>query len=89
MWIKCLAEGQKCRGTDGNRTRNPLIQSQGFNPIYHGTVRLTIYSNAAVYGEKLVRCIQSLVYFHFFEALNGAFEVQFLSGIHFTPYQRH
>ena len=37
MWIKCLAEGQKCRGTDGNRTRNPLIQSQGFNPIYHGT----------------------------------------------------
>ena len=37
MWIKCLAEGQKCRGTDGNRTRNPLIQSQGINPIYHGT----------------------------------------------------
>ena len=37
MWIKCLAEGQKCRGPDGNRTRNPLIQSQGFNPIYHGT----------------------------------------------------
>ena len=37
MWIKCLAEGQKVPGIDGNRTRNPLIQSQGFNPIYHGT----------------------------------------------------
>ena len=24
-------------GIDGNRTRNPLIQSQGFTPIYHGT----------------------------------------------------
>ena len=37
MWIKCLAEGQKVPGIDGNRTWNPLIQSQGFNPIYHGT----------------------------------------------------
>ena len=37
MWIKCLAEGQKVPGIDGNRTRNPLIQNQGFNPIYHGT----------------------------------------------------
>ena len=37
MWIKCLAEGQKVPGIDRNRTRNPLIQSQGFNPIYHGT----------------------------------------------------
>ena len=27
----------KVPGIDGNRTRNPLIQSQGFNPIYHGT----------------------------------------------------
>ena len=25
----------KVPGTDGNRTRNPLIQSQGFTPIYH------------------------------------------------------
>ena len=39
MWIKCLAEGQKVPGIDGNRTRNPLIQSQGFNPVYHGTFR--------------------------------------------------
>ena len=37
MWIKCLAEGQNVPGIDGNRNRNPLIQSQGFNPIYHGT----------------------------------------------------
>ena len=34
MWIKCLAERTKVPGIDGNRTRNPLIQSQGFNPIY-------------------------------------------------------
>ena len=26
---------------------------------------------------------------HFFEALNGAFEVQFFQGFIFTPYQRH
>ena len=37
MWIKCLAEGQKVPGIDRNRARNPLIQSQGFNPIHHGT----------------------------------------------------
>ena len=37
MRIKCLDEGYKVPGIDGNRTRNPLIQSQGFNPIYHGT----------------------------------------------------
>ena len=35
MWIKCLAEGEKVPGIDGNRTRNPLIQSQGFTLIYH------------------------------------------------------
>ena len=48
---------------------------------HHWINRHTIYSNTAVYGEKLVRWIWSLVYFHFFEALNGAFEVQF-SGLH-------
>ena len=30
----------KVPGIDGNRTRNPLIQSQGFTPIYHGTSTL-------------------------------------------------
>ena len=29
-----------------------------------------------------------LVYFHSFEALNDAFEVQFFQGFIFTPYQR-
>ena len=28
-------------------------------------------------------------YFRFFEALNGAFEVEFFQGLIFTPYQRH
>ena len=27
--------------------------------------------------------------FSLFEALNGAFEVQFFQGLIFTPYQRH
>ena len=27
----------KVPGIDGNRTRNPLIQSHGFTPIYYGT----------------------------------------------------
>ena len=39
MCIKCLAEGQNCRGTEGNRTRNPLIKSQGFNPIYADVIQ--------------------------------------------------
>ena len=30
----------KVLGIDGNRTRYPLIQSQWFNPIYHGTSEL-------------------------------------------------
>ena len=33
---------------DGNRTRNPLIQSQGFNPIYHGT-------STEKYAEKQIQ----------------------------------
>ena len=33
--------------------------------------------------------IASLAYFRIFEALNGAFEVQFFQGFIFTPYQRH
>ena len=33
--------------------------------------------------------IWSLVYFHSFEALNDAFEVQIFQGFIFTPYQRH
>ena len=39
MWIKCLAEGQKCGALiDWNQTYNPLIiQSHRFNPIYHCT----------------------------------------------------
>ena len=37
VWIKCIAEGQKVPGIDGKRTHNPLIQSHGLNPIYHGT----------------------------------------------------
>ena len=41
---KALAEGQKVPGIDGNRTRNPLIQSQGFNPIYHGTSTVGVTS---------------------------------------------
>ena len=42
------------------------------------TVRLIIYVNTTVYGEKRVRLIRPLVYFHFFEAaLNGALEAQF------------
>ena len=31
----------------------------------------------------------SLVRFHFFEALNDAFEVQFFSGLHFYKLLRH
>ena len=38
---------------------------------------MTIYFNTAVYGEKWVWYFWSLAYFHFFAALNGAFEVQF------------
>ena len=49
MWIKCLAEGQKVQGIDGNRTRNTLIQSQGLNPIYHGT------STYVVKGKPLLK----------------------------------
>ena len=32
----------KVPGINGNRTHNPLIQSQGFTPIYHGTFILVM-----------------------------------------------
>ena len=48
-----------------------------------------VYSNTAVYEEhgykNMGKFIQSLVYFHLFEALN----LQFFQGLIFTPYQRH
>ena len=37
----------KVPGIDRNRTRNPVIQSQGFNPIYHGT--------SSILGLRFVR----------------------------------
>ena len=44
-----------------------------------------IYSNTTVYMYlgKLIWQIRSLVYFHFFEGLNDAFEVQYFPGLHF------
>ena len=42
-----------------------------------------LFYNTAVYGEKWVWYFWSLAYFRFFEALNGAFEVQFFSGLQF------
>ena len=45
----------------------------------------TIYSNTALYGRTLVWYFWSLVYVRFFEALYGAFEVQFFQGFIFTP----
>ena len=41
-------------------------------------IRLTIYSNTVFF------LIRSLVYFHFFEALNGAFVVQFFRASFYT-----
>ena len=35
MWIKCLAEGQKCDGLAGFWTGDPVIQSPRFNPLCH------------------------------------------------------
>ena len=34
--VSCWRE-LKVPGIDGNQTRYPLIQSQGFNPVHHGT----------------------------------------------------
>ena len=44
----------KVPGIDGNRTRNPLIQSQGFTPIYHGTS-----TQYYAISESLMRCENS------------------------------
>ena len=40
-----------------------------------------VYSNTTVYGGKWVWYMRSLVYFHFFGALNDAFQVQVFSGL--------
>ena len=50
--------------------------------------------NTIVYGGKMSMGESGpfwphSVYFHSFEALNDAFEVQFFQGFIFTPYQRH
>ena len=70
MWIKCLAEGQKVPGIDGNRTWNPLIQSQGFTPMYHGTstrmVRITLHRGAlntsTCYAPDAIGCWKALYF---------------------------
>ena len=53
--LKCLAEGQKVLGIDGNRTRNPLIQSQGFTPIYHGTSKGSKWQSDI--SRKRAKCV--------------------------------
>ena len=40
-------------------------------------------------GSATALYFWSLAYVRFFEALNGAFEVQVFQGCIFTPYQRH
>ena len=40
-------------------------------------------------GEVSTWQIWAFVYFHSFEALNDAFDVQFFQGFIFTPYQRY
>ena len=42
-----------------------------------------IYSNTVVYGENEYMVNLVTVYFHYFEALNDAFEVQIFSGLNF------
>ena len=42
----------KVPGMDRNRTRNPLIQSQGFNPIYHGTSICLYNWNCSCFTES-------------------------------------
>ena len=54
---------------------SPLIKRLGL-PLFYS-------NNTAVFGEKLVRLIWSFVYFHFFEALNGTLEMQFLVSASF------
>ena len=44
-----------------------------------------VYSNTTVYGGKWVWYFWSLAYFHFFEALNNAFEVQFITASFLHP----
>ena len=39
-------------------------------------------------GGGVRKIIWSFVYFHFFKAVNGAFEVQFFQGFMFTSHQR-
>ena len=56
MWIKCLAEGQKVPGIDRNRTRNPLIQSQGSNPIQYATAPPPIIISCENYSLFFVKC---------------------------------
>ena len=48
-----------------------------------------VYSYTAVYRGKQVWKIRSLVYFHSFESLDDALEVQTFQGLFFTPSQRH
>ena len=44
----------KVPGIDGIGTRNPLIQSQGFNPIYHGTSEMVVHCPRAMPRSHLL-----------------------------------
>ena len=59
MWIKCLAEGQKVPGMDGNRTRNPLIQSQGFTLTIYTNIQCACFKYECNYQAK-VHCPPSM-----------------------------
>ena len=59
---------------------------------YHHLInsQACLFCNTAVYGgNEYGKSGHLIVYFHSFQALNDAFEVQFFSGLHFYTLSRH
>ena len=90
--VQCCSDGSinnqeyKSFAIDAVTIKKSMTEYSSFNK----TVGLTLYSNTAVYGGNQYGKSGSLVYFHSFEALYDAIEVQIFSRCFiFTPFQRH
>ena len=66
----------KVPGIDGHRTRNSLIQSQGFNPIYHGHLHIDIEKENSVMVLAHITCIIIMLF------ISGITSVESQKGVH-------
>ena len=80
IFNKCLCCMMMFRTSDGSLYSQDTMRLLSRYIWLNITVRLIFYSSIAVYGRSEYGKSSNLSTFHFFEALDNAFEVHFIQG---------